>query len=318
MPSSAQRQKVSFTSGGSQCAAWFYPATGGACVIMAAGLAVIKEAGTDPIAHRLHAAGYNVLAFDYRRLGESKGSPRQLVTIGDQLDDFQAAIDFASTLPGVDKLAIWGFSISGGHVFTLAARNPHLAAAIAHAPAADGLDAMRNALRHMTALSFARTVSRAAADAIGGRLGRQPLLVPLAGARGTVAALTTPDSRNYVRALNPANRYPQWEQAVAARSALRVGFYRPARIAAHITCPLLVVAYDNDGVAPPGPAIRAAQRAPLGELARIPGGHYAGFLDSTEQTMHTLLSFLDRHLQTSQHLHSIPDAAKSAGTKQVT
>jgi uncharacterized protein len=151
---------------------------------MAAGLGVIKEAGTDRFANRFHDSGYSVLAFDYRRLGESGGTPRQLVRIGDQLADWQAAIRFASTLPGVDsdKLSIWGFSVSGGHVFTVAARNPGLAAAIAHAPLADG------------------------------------------------------------------------------------------------------------------PAIRAAQRAPRGQLARLPGGHYAAFLDAEDQTAQALLSFLDREL----------------------
>ena len=83
----AQRRKADFPSAGSRCAAWHYPGENGACVIMAAGLAVIKEAGTDRLARRFHDAGYTVLAFDYRRLGESGGVPRQLVRIGDQLAD---------------------------------------------------------------------------------------------------------------------------------------------------------------------------------------------------------------------------------------
>jgi pimeloyl-ACP methyl ester carboxylesterase len=286
--------KVDFASADSRCAAWHYPGDNGVCVVMAAGLGVIKEAGTDVFAKRFHDAGYSVLAFDYRRLGESGGAPRQLVNVGDQLADWQAAIGFAATLPGVDKLAIWGFSVSGGHVFTVAARSPGLAAAIAHAPLADGLDAMRNALPHMTPLALSRLTARAAADAVGGVLGRDPLLVPLAGERGTVASLTTPDSLNGAAALNPGNRYPQWQQTVAARSAIRVGFYRPGRFAARIQCPLLVVAYDDDGVAPPGPAVRAAHRAPRGQLARMPGGHYAAFMDAEEKTAQAMLSFLDR------------------------
>ena len=296
MSTSTHRRKVDFASAGSRCAAWHYPGENGACVIMAAGLGVIKEAGTDRFAKRFHDAGYSVLAFDYRRLGESGGTPRQLVRIGEQLADWQAAIGFAATLPCVDrdKVAIWGFSVSGGHVFTVAARNPGLAAAIAHAPLADGLDAMRNALPHTTPLALARLTARAAADTLGGMLGRDPLLVPLAGERGTVASLTTPDSRNGAGALNPGNRYPHWQQTVAARSALRVGFYRPGRFAPRIECPLLVVAYDDDGVAPPEPAVRAAQRAPRGQLARLPGGHYAAFLDAEGTTAHALLTFLDR------------------------
>lgn len=297
MPTSLQRSKVHFASGDTHCAAWHYPGQNGGCVIMAAGLGVTKEPGTDRVATRLNEAGYTVLAFDYRHLGESGGTPRQLVRIREQLADWQAAISFAPTLPGVepDKLAIWGFSVSGGHVFTVAARNPGLAAAIAHAPLADGLDAMRNAFRHTTPLAFARLSGRAAADTLGGMLGRDPRLVPLAGKRGSVASLTTPDSRNGAVALNPENRYPQWQQNVAARSAIRVGFYRPGRFTARIQCPLLVLAYQHDGVAPPQPAIRAALRAPRGQLACLPGGHYAAFLEGEHRAARVLVSFLDRH-----------------------
>jgi uncharacterized protein len=297
----AQRRKADFPSAGSRCAAWHYPGENGACVIMAAGLAVIKEAGTDRLARRFHDAGYSVLAFDYRRLGESGGVPRQLVRIGDQLADWHAAIGFAASLPGVDrdKLAIWGFSASGGHVFSVAAHNPSVAAAIAHSPLADGIDAMHNALRHTTPRALARLAGRAAADTVGGLVGHDPLLVPLAGERGMVASLTTPDSRNGASALNPGNRYPQWQQNVAARSAIRVGFYRPGRFASRIRCPLLVVAYEADGVAPPQPAIRAAQRARRGQLALLPGGHYTAFLDGEQQAAQVVLAFLDRELRPS-------------------
>ena len=155
---------------------------------------------------------------------------------------------------------------------------------------------MRNALRHTTPWALTRLSARAAADTLGGLLGRAPLLVPLAGPRGTVASLTTPYSLNGAHALNPANKYPHWQQSVAARSAIRVGFYRPARFAARIRCPLLVLAYDQDGVAPPAPATHAAQSAPRGQVTRLPGGHYAAFLDGEEQAADVLVSFLDRAL----------------------
>ena len=97
---SVERQKVHFVSGGTTCAAWHYPGTNGACVIMAGGFAVTKEPGTDLFAKRFQDAGFAVLAFDYRHLGESGGQPRQIVRITDQLADWQAAIAFATTLPG--------------------------------------------------------------------------------------------------------------------------------------------------------------------------------------------------------------------------
>jgi uncharacterized protein len=298
MRKSIQREKVHFTSGATSCAAWHYPGANGACVVMAGGLAVTKEPGTDPFAKRFNEAGLTVLAFDYRRLGESGGRPRQIARIREQHADWKAAIEFARNLPGVDpgKIAIWGFSSSGGHIFPVASRNPELAAAIAQTPLADGPAAAPNAMRHQTTLAALRFTGRAVLDAVGGRVGRNPLLVPLAGEPGTVTSLTTPDSLNGDRALNPDNKYPDWQQEVAARSALRVGLYRPGRYASGIRCPLLVLVCDDDGVALPGPGVRAAQRAPLGELVRLPGGHYEPFMGGREQAVEIQLSFLRRHL----------------------
>jgi uncharacterized protein len=291
------RTAVRFESNGVDCAAWHYPGTNGACVVMAAGLAVTKEAGTDRFAQAFAAAGFTVLAFDYRRLGQSGGHPRQIVRIREQLDDWRAALAFARRLPEVDprRVAIWGFSVSGGHVFRVAAADGALAAAIAHSPAADGLDAARNAMRSTPLLAALRLQIMALRDVLHGAFGRDPVLIPLTGPRGSVASITTPDSRNGPVALNPHGTYP-WQQEIAARSAIRVAYYRPARVAPKVNAPLLVLAYDDDGVTPPGPAVRAAQRAPRGEVVQLPGGHYEAFMGGYERALDVLLPFLRRHL----------------------
>lgn len=299
---SAEREKVRFVSAATECAAWHYPGSNGACVIMAGGFAVTKEPATDRFARRFNDAGFTVLAFDYRRLGESGGQPRQVVRIKDQLADWQAAISYAPALPGVDpaRLGIWGFSVSGGHIFRVAARNPQLGAAIAQTPNADGQAAARNAVRHQTPMAFLRLTGRGVLDTVGGLAGLAPRLVPLVSKPGNVAVLTTPDAVGAADALNPANKYPNWQQAVAARSALRVGFYQPGRAAARVRCPLLVLVCDQDQSALAEPAVRAASRAPLGELVRMPGGHYQPFLAGHEQAADAELSFLRRHLLDAQ------------------
>jgi pimeloyl-ACP methyl ester carboxylesterase len=294
------REKVYFDSGDTRCAAWHYEGSTNACVIMAPGFAVTKEPATDRFAAAFNGAGFGVLAFDYRRFGESDGQPRQLARIKDEHADLQAAIDFAPSLPGVDgnRLAIWGFSLSGGHIFVVASRNPQLAAAIAVSANANGQPAARNAMRHTTTGAFLRLSGRGLLDAAGGVVGRKPLLVPLTGNPGTVAVISTPDALNGNQALNPGNRYPDWRQEVAARSALRIGFYRPGRHAPHIECPLLVLAYEQDGAALSGPAVRAAKRAPRGELHLLPGGHYEPFLSGRERALEIQVDFLRWHLGT--------------------
>jgi uncharacterized protein len=293
-----ERQMIHFASGGTECAAWHYPGTNGACVIMTGGFGVPKEPGTDLFARRFHEAGFTVLAFDYRHLGDSGGQPRQVQRIAEQLQDWRAAIACARTLPGTDpaRLAAWSFSGPGGLMFRLAAGQPGLMAAIAQTPNADGLAAARNASRYQQPLAMLRFTGRGIADALGVVAGRQPRLVPLAGPPGTVALLTTPDAQDGSRALNPGGRYPDWDQKIAARSALRMAFFRPGRWARRAQCPLLVVVSDQDRSALAGPAVAAARRAPGAELVSLPGGHYAPFLEAHEQTVEAELAFLRRHL----------------------
>ncbi|MCX4774186.1 hypothetical protein [Streptomyces sp. NBC_01285] len=52
MRTSAERQKVRFAAGGTECAAWHHPGTNGGCVIMAGGGGVTKEPATSRNATR--------------------------------------------------------------------------------------------------------------------------------------------------------------------------------------------------------------------------------------------------------------------------
>jgi pimeloyl-ACP methyl ester carboxylesterase len=125
--------------------------------------------------------------------------------------------------------------------------------------------------------------------------------------------LTTPDGQDGSRALDPDGRYPDWRQEVAARSALRLSFYRPGRYASRVRCPLLVLACDQDQSVLAGPAVRAASRAPRAELVRMPGGHYEPFLGGHERAVEAELSFLRRHLLGESAGGRPAAAAESAG-----
>jgi pimeloyl-ACP methyl ester carboxylesterase len=305
-----QRHEVHFSSGGARCAAWHYPGSRNGCVVMAAGTAIPKEPGTDRFARRFVEAGFTVLAFDFRHLGASGGLPRDVVRVREQLADWDAALAHAATLPGVDpeRIAAWGFSLAGGQVFDVAARSPSLAAAIAQSPLADGRAVVRNALRHQTPSALLRLTGLGVLDALGALVGRDPLLVPLAGERGTVAVLTTPDGQDGDRALDPDGAYADWARVLAARSALGLGSYRPGRSAPRVRCPVLVLACEQDETVLAGPAVQAAGRAPRGELVRLPGGHYAPFLDAHEQAVEAEVSFLRRHLLESPAALAVPGA----------
>jgi uncharacterized protein len=61
-----------------------------------------------------------------------------------------------------------------------------------------------------------------------------------------------------------------------------LALYRPGRTASRISCPLLAVISTRDQTVLVAPALKAARRAPAGEILRVDGTHYAAFLDQHE------------------------------------
>lgn len=297
-PVAAQRAAVAFQSGSDRCAAWFYPGSSGACVVMATGAGITKEPGTDRFAARFQQAGHSVLAFDYRNFGASGGRRRQALKPASQVQDLRAALAYARTLPGVDpgKVAAWGFSLGGGHVLRAAGKAP-VAAVVAQTPFVDGFAAAPHALRHEPLWVVLIFPLIALYDAIRAMLGLKPHLVPLAGPRGSIAVLTTPDAADGPRALDPHGEYTSWIQALAARSVMTLGTYRPGRHARRITVPLLLVVAQDDQSVLAQPALDLAARVETAHLLEIPGGHYAPFLDQYERVVTAELDFLEAALR---------------------
>jgi uncharacterized protein len=125
--------------------------------------------------------------------------------------------------------------------------------------------------------------------------GRRPRLVPIVGSPGSVAAMTTPDAEPGYLAMVPDGS--GWRNEAAAGIAVRIGAYRPIRAAGRVRCPLLVCACDRDSITPPGPAVRAAEAAPRGELRRYPLGHFDIYFGAAfERAVSDQITFLTRHL----------------------
>jgi dienelactone hydrolase len=291
----AERVDLRFESGGESCAAWLYPAQSqrAACVVMAHGFGGVREARLDAYAKRFQQAGHAVLVFDYRHFGSSSGEPGQLISIRRQLADWRAAVAFARSLDGVDpdRIALWGTSFSGGHVLAIAARDPRVAAAISQVPFMNGLATAATAGPR----DGLRLAAAGLRDAIGALAGRRPHYVPIVGQPGELAAMTASGAEAGCRALFPPG-FP-WRNEVAARIFLATGFYMPDRHARHVRCPLLVQVADWDSTTPPAPAMRAARRAPRGELRRYASDHFDVYVGELfERVVADQLDFLGRVL----------------------
>ena len=296
----AQREDVQFKSGDDRISAWLYrPLTsdGGGptpLLVMAHGLGAVRTMRLDAYAERFSAAGYACLVFDYRNFGDSEGQPRQLLDIDMQLADWAAAVAYARTLAAIDhnRIGLWGTSFGGGHVIATAARLPGIAAVVAQCPFTDGIASIR-AINPVTA---ARMTAQAARDLVGARLGKPPAMVPTAGKPGEVALMTAPDA--YAGYLRLVPEGAELRNEVAARIGLKVVTYRPGRLTAKISCPILFCVCETDSVAPAVPTLRYAAKAPRGEVKTYPEGHFAIYVDAAfERVVADQLAFLDRHLK---------------------
>jgi hypothetical protein len=280
---------VTFRSGDADCAAWLYRPEGAqACVVMAHGLSAVRDQRLPAYAERFAAAGLAVLLFDYRHFGASGGEPRQLLDIGRQLADWQAAIAHARTR--FDRVALFGSSFAGGHVLAVGA-DPGIAAVVSQCPMTDGFLAVLK----VPPVTAAKLTVAALQDQVGALLGRRPKLIPAAARPGETALMSSEDSLPGMTSL--AGPDSQWRNAAAARVGLWIPLYRPGRHARKITAPLLVCICDNDSLVSTKAAEKVAQRAPRGESRHYPIGHFEIYTGEWfERAVADQTEFLTRHL----------------------
>jgi pimeloyl-ACP methyl ester carboxylesterase len=283
------REDLRFPSRSEPCAAWLYrpprpDADSLPIVVMAHGLSGTRRDRLGAFAARFAAAGLFALAFDHRGFGDSGGEP-DLFRPTRQLEDWQAAIDFARALPGVDpdRVATFGSSMGGGNALAAAATDKRVAAAISQVPF---LDLVRQAHRSSPWVS-ARMLLAAVRNEY----------LPAVGSPQEAAFINAPGSAAGWRHVVEIGEDSRWRNRASARWLLGRP-YRPARFAPRLHCPWLVCVGETDRVAKPGPAIAAARRAPLGELQTYPGVDHFDVYDGPEHeaVVADQIDFLRRHL----------------------
>jgi len=290
-----------FLSGGTTCAARVYrpashPSTGDdlrPIIVMGHGFGGVRALRLYAYAERFVAAGYLVVVFDYRGFGESEGSPRQLLDVGMQLEDWRAALSFARALPGADRerLIAWGTSFGGGHVITLAGQGERLAAIIAQVPHVSG----PAAVRATGLVPVLRLVRPAVRDQFAALLSRPPVYVDAVGEPHTTAVMTSTDAvpglaRQIEASGLTENAYPTY---VAARIALKIGFYSPASHAGRVSCPALLQIAAHDAVTPRRVAEKAAAKMSKPTVHVYDCGHFDPYVEPHfEQVVSHQLAFL--------------------------
>ena len=289
------RTDVTFQSGSDHCAAWLYlPDTDkpAPVIVMAHGLGAVRTMRLDAFAERYCAAGYACLVFDYRHFGDSEGEPRQLLSIGKQLEDWRNAVEFARQDARVDgsRVIVWGSSFSGGHVMKTAATVPGIAGVMSQCPFTNGI-ASTLALHP---LSSVKVTALAAMDLLSAPFRKTPVMVDLAGKPGEAALMTAHDALTGYNAIKPADIHIT--EYVSARFGFAITRYFPGLSAKKLNCPALVIACLKDTVAPVKPTLKYAKQIPQGTLVELDTGHFDIYVgDWFEKVVGIQTDWLQQH-----------------------
>ncbi|HEY5941868.1 MAG TPA: alpha/beta fold hydrolase [Solirubrobacterales bacterium] len=282
-----EREEIHFESHGDRCAAWLYP-SGSAmspAIVMAHGLSGTRRDRLGPFAERFAEVGISALVFDHRGFGDSEGEP-DLFEPRRQLEDWAAAIARARGLDGVDpeRVATFGSSMGGGNALAAAAADPRVAAAVSQVPFLTMAQAHR---------SPRRVQAKMIAAAIRGRH------LPAVGQPDEAAFINAPGSEAGWRRVVASGEDSRWRDRASSRWLLTAPrTFNHVRHARGLHCPWLVCVGEADRVAAPGIAIRAARRAPFGELRTYPGVDHFDIYEGPvhEAVVADQIEFLRRHL----------------------
>lgn len=291
-----------FLSQSTECAMRVYRPTAASSaaipvIVMAHGFGAVKALRLYAYAEQFAAAGYAVAVFDYRGFGDSAGTPRQVLDVPMQHQDWRSALAYARTLTGIDakRVVAWGTSFAGGHVISIAGQGEPLAAIIAQVPHVSG----PAAVRATGLLPSLRVGVAGIADQISAWLGRGPVYVNAAGMPGETAVMTSPDAVPGMNKLIAESglKDGDYPNTVAARIVLKIGLYSPKKWARGITCPALIQIADDDAITPQHVAEGTAARMTAPTVRVYSGGHFDPYVEPMFTTVIAdQLAFLGTHV----------------------
>jgi fermentation-respiration switch protein FrsA (DUF1100 family) len=273
------RRDVTFKSGQSYAAGWFYLPDGAGSqaglpgVVMAHGVGATRDMFLEPIARRFADAGLAVLLFDYRGFGTSGGEPRQRVFPRDQIEDYRSALTWLSLEPEVDadRLGIWGTSFGGGTVLHVAAYDPLVKVVVSQVGA---MDLHRITLDAMGPEQFAALQQLTVRERIRHATEGGEVYIPDIGKPdGELALQTDQESWDFAHEAVSGS----WRNQVTVSSFEAILEHAPAKSIELIAPrPLLMMLARDDTISSPELIREAFARA--GEpkrLLELEGGHYA-------------------------------------------
>jgi len=285
-----------FQSHGTRCAAWLTRPPGPGphpAVVLAHGLGANHTIALSRYERHFADAGLATLAFDYRCLGASDGTPRQRLSLRRHREDLISAIEFVRALPDIDadRVALWGTSLGAMHVLRVAAERDDIAAVVVQCPIVDG----PATLRRLGLASTLRIGPAVVADAARGALGRRRRYVPIVGPPGSIAAVTVAGAEDgWNSTVDPGGSF---DNRIAASCVVGIAVTSAKRGARRIGAPLLVCVSQRETLMDPRHAQEVARRAPRGIARHYDGDHFQIYHPPLlSQLLTDQTAFLQEHL----------------------
>lgn len=285
-----------FSSHGIRCSGWLYlpnEVKSPPVVIMAHGIAAERTFRLTAFAERFAEEGIAAFLFDYRCTGDSDGKPRNLVDPHRHVQDWEAAIDHVRALASInrDRIALWGTSLSGGHIIVAASHDPDIRAIVCQVPFVDSIATLKST-RPGQGVRFLMAALR---DVFRILTLRGAYCVPVVGDPGTVACLTAPEAKLGYLSMIPEGS--KWKNECPARVLFTVALYRPTTLAKRVKCPALIIMGERDSVISPTDVEKAASKMQKAQLVKMPIRHFDVYTGEWfNKAVEVEISFLKEHL----------------------
>ncbi|EXU76093.1 UilS family quorum-quenching N-acyl-homoserine lactonase [Erwinia mallotivora] len=210
-------------------------------VILCHGFCGIREILLPDFAAAFTRAGFATVTFDYRGFGDSEGERGRLVPAM-QIADIVSVIQWVREQPQLDgeRIGLWGTSFGGCHVFAAAAQDAEIKCIVSQLAFADGEEIVTGGMDDDEKTAFLATLNKMADRQ---QLTGKEMFV------GITRVLSDAESKAFFEE-NRAS-YPKMDIKIPFLTVRETLQYHPARSAAQVSCPTLVVIAEKDRVNSP-------------------------------------------------------------------
>ena len=293
------REDIEINADGETLRGWLFRPRGGAdkipCIVMGNGFSAVKEMGLPDFAARFAAAGMAAIAFDFRNLGASDGSPRQELDPARQIEDLRHAITYATTLSFVDpqRIGLWGTSYSGGHSLVIGGTDRRVRCVVVQMPTISG---HWSGLRRVPMDKIPEVTAALAADRVKRMRGEAPGMRPIVGEVDVHPIYATGDVREFFDKY--AMHVPTWRNEVTLRTLEYARAYEPGAYIQFISpTPLLMIIGRQDSLTCYDLQLEAYNRAlEPKKLVLLEGGHFTCYDVEFEKACGAAVDWFTTHL----------------------